>query len=234
MEGQMGNYSWTCPFCNRITTITSNDESSHSDYMQAFSDQKYYVFQTHAIKCPNPECQKLSITAKLVIAEFNPDGSDDVCEELENWTLRPSSKAKPMPEYIPKSIRIDYEEACKIVNLSPKASATLSRRCIQGMIRDFWGIQKDRLIDEINAIQKIVDSNTWKAIDSIRKIGNIGAHMEKYIDLIIDVDQKEAEALISLIEFLMKEWYVSRKESNDLLADIVMISDQKDAMKKKE
>ena len=28
----------------------------------------------------------------------------------------------------------DYEEACAIVNLSPKASATLSRRCLQGMI----------------------------------------------------------------------------------------------------
>ncbi|MCB1884663.1 MAG: DUF4145 domain-containing protein [Geminicoccaceae bacterium] len=29
--------------------------------------------------------------------------------------------------------------------MSPKASATLSRRCLQSMIRDFWTISKDTL-----------------------------------------------------------------------------------------
>jgi len=46
------------------------------------------------------------------------------------------------------------------------------------MIRDFFEIKKDRLIDEINAIREKTDSLTWDAIDSVRKIGNIGAHME--------------------------------------------------------
>ncbi|MBX8463521.1 hypothetical protein K5E19_24145, partial [Enterobacter sp. RIT637] len=45
----------------------------------------------------------------------------------------------------------------------------------------------------------------------IRSIGNIGAHMEKDIDLIIDVDKEEAELLISLIETLLSDWYVERE-----------------------
>jgi hypothetical protein len=48
----------------------------------------------------------------------------------------------PLPDYIPEQIKDDYYEACSILNLSPKASATLARRCLQGMIRDFWGITK--------------------------------------------------------------------------------------------
>ena len=49
-----------------------------------------------------------------------------------------------LPDYIPEAIRKDYMEACAIIDSSPKASATLSRRCLQGMIRDFWGVQAGR------------------------------------------------------------------------------------------
>jgi hypothetical protein len=42
------------------------------------------------------------------------------------------------------------------------------------MIRDFWKITKPRLIDEIDALKDKVDPETWDAIDSVRKIGNIG------------------------------------------------------------
>jgi len=38
-----------------------------------------------------------------------------------------------------------------------------------------------------------VDPLTWEAIDAVRKLGNIGAHMEKDINVIVDVDPEEAE-----------------------------------------
>ncbi len=63
------------------------------------------------------------------------------------------------------------------------------------MIRNFWGIAKPRLIDEVDALQDKVDPLTWSAIDAVRRIGNIGAHMEKDIDLIVDVEPDEAELL---------------------------------------
>ena len=39
---------------------------------------------------------------------------------------------KPTPQEVPSDIKEDYEEACKVLPMSNKASAALSRRCLQG------------------------------------------------------------------------------------------------------
>ena len=36
--------------------------------------------------------------------------------------------------------------------------------------------------------------------------------MEEDVNLIIDIDSKEAEKLIWLIEFLLEKWYIDREE----------------------
>lgn len=108
------------------------------------------------------------------------------------------------------------------------------------MIRDFCGISKSRLIDEINTLKKLsdegkapkgVEPETVEAIDHVRKIGNIGAHMEKDISVIIDVDPGEAQALIELIELLFEEWYVARAKREAKLSKIREISEAKEADK---
>lgn len=53
---------------------------------------------------------------------------------------------------------------------------------------------------------------TWDSIEAVRKIGNIGAHMEKDINVIVDVDPEEAGLLIGLIESLIDDWYVTRHQ----------------------
>ena len=60
-------------------------------------------------------------------------------------------------------------------------------------------------------------------IDGIRRIGNIGAHMEKDINLIVDIDPDEAQKLIKLIEHLLEQWYVNRHEQELLYTDIIDI-----------
>jgi hypothetical protein len=99
------------------------------------------------------------------------------------------------------------------------------------MIRDFWGISKARLIDEIDAIQDKIDSLTWQAIDAVRRVGNIGAHMEKDINVIIDVDPDEAAQLIGLIELLIKDWYITRYERQERLKTIAVLANAKTAAK---
>ena len=130
--------------------------------------------------------------------------------------------------------REDYEEACAVLNLSPKASATLARRCLQGMIRDFWGITKDTLNAEISALKDRIQPDLWAAINGLRQLGNIGAHMEKDTNLIVDIDADEAEKLIKLIELLMKEWYINREERKQLFGDILEINADKQATRKGE
>ncbi|MEL4861503.1 DUF4145 domain-containing protein [Pseudoflavonifractor phocaeensis] len=144
----------------------------------------------------------------------------------------PESSAVQFPEYVPEGIRRDYEEAYSILNKSPKASATLARRCLQGMIRDFYG-EKDKpnLYQEIDAIKDRVPPAQWAAIDAVRKIGNIGAHMEKDVDLIIDVEPEEAEQLLRLIELLMDKWYVARHDEEELYKAIMETDREKAAAK---
>ncbi|RRD29303.1 DUF4145 domain-containing protein [Streptococcus minor] len=146
--------------------------------------------------------------------------------------FNPISLAKIYPDYIPKAIREDYEEAHAILNLSPKASATLSRRCLQGMIRDFWKISKGRLVDEIEALKELVDPSTKSVLDALRKLGNIGAHPEKDVNLIVDIEPNEALKLLKFIELLMQKWYVERHENELLLQDILELDKEKQSKRK--
>jgi hypothetical protein len=108
------------------------------------------------------------------------------------------------------------------------------------MIRDFCGIAKAKLIDEIKELRKRVEqgaappgvqADTIDAIDHVRSIGNIGAHMEKDINVIIDVDPDEAQRLIELIELLFEEWYVQRDSCQKRLAAIGVVAAKKEQAK---
>ncbi|MCV9387043.1 DUF4145 domain-containing protein [Reichenbachiella ulvae] len=233
----MKPFSWKCPFCNQNATIT--DQSVHEG-MTVLSipnfegDKELY---SYFIVCPNEECKKYSLSVLLFDSSNKFDSTRGRWDRKtgtlrKRWDLIPQSNAKVLPTYVPKAIISDYEEACSIMNLSPKASATLSRRCLQGMIRDFWGIKKGRLVDEIEAIKDKVDSLTWQSIDGVRKIGNIGAHMEKDINLIVDVDPNEAGILLQLIEQLIEDWYVTRHEREKRLNSIISITTEKDNKRK--
>jgi hypothetical protein len=237
--------NWTCPFCDRPQVLTDG-QSDYRNVHLSLKSHKYGEAGFHIIAhaCANPECREIALSGWFSEGKMVHRGRTfpeyGNITALESFQLRPSSLAKPQPEYIPAPLREDYVEACKIRDLSPKASATLSRRCLQGMIRDFCGISKDRLIDEIKALKKLseagnapkgVEPETVEAIDHVRSIGNIGAHMEKDISVIVDVDPGEAQALIELIELLFDEWYVARHAREARLAKVKEIRLQKDAAK---
>lgn len=148
------------------------------------------------------------------------------------------------PEYIPEQIRRDYSEAALIIDLSPKASATLSRRCLQGIIRDFWGITPDfwnthekirtacrvskdapnkvNLFQEIRAVEEIggISAPIIAAFKQLKDIGNIGAHPEMDAGVIVDVEPGEAKALVKLIELIIRQTYIQRNSEQELLKQV--------------
>lgn len=223
-------YDWECPFCRRHTTITSAAESAaRHDVPLSSRFAPAAIISTRAIRCPNSACRELYVEASLWACEsanLNGDRSRKARRQL-----RPLASAKTFCEYVPANIRQDYEEACAVADLSPKASATLARRCLQAMIRDFWGIVEDRLFDEIKALKEKVDPATWQAIDDLRKLGNIGAHSEKNPGVIVDVEPGEAEALLKLIEILVGDWYDQREARKAALAEVRAIAEAKEQAK---
>lgn len=228
------SFSWQCPFCNNHSTITEQNVSSTE---LDFDDNNKFGklrLEVKTITCPNPECKEFTLEALLFETKTRGSYQYTVNGDLiHNWKLYPQSTAKPLPDYIPQAIKEDYEEACLILNLSPKASATLARRCLQGMIRNFWSVKSKNLFQEIESIKDKVEPDIWEAIDVVRKVGNIGAHMEKDINQIVEVDEKEAALLIGLIEMLIEEWYVSRYERQQRLANIKQLGQDKDTQRKK-
>ncbi|EOI00695.1 hypothetical protein UAY_01798 [Enterococcus moraviensis ATCC BAA-383] len=215
-----------CPFCNNYFVATNE---THQTSELSFNDLKGVIttsinkkedkIMVSFSKCP--KCQEISI---VVVGIGSMHGN-------KNFPIRPRTSAKPLPDYIPESIRKDYEEACLIVDLSPKASATLSRRCLQGMIRDFWpDLPKNTsLLNEIKAIEKEVNLETKEVLHALRQLGNIGAHPENDINLMVDIEPDEARQLIMFIEFLTEDWYIKRHDRQLMLEKIKSINSEKQA-----
>lgn len=217
----MNDFNWTCPHCERAVTISAGRVTIAQHSLVIKNAVGRRTLRSEFIVCPNPDCQQFTLKTGLYKSADQHPYMDRLLEKVEEWRLVPNSKAKVFPAYIPQAILADYKEACFIQDLSPKASATLARRCLQGVIRDYWGVKPGRLLDEIDEIKPRVDPVTWDAIDAVRKLGNIGAHMEKDINVIIDVEPEEAELLIGLIETLLREWYVAREERRVRMGTIV-------------
>jgi hypothetical protein len=230
--------NWKCSYCGHAQVIDRKRRYAqlHTISVEGWSkgNAAYYV---EAIVCANEECKKLSLDFVLCKHDgYDRNSNTKNVRPVHRWGLLPASSAKPQPDYIPEAVRQDYDEACAIRDLSPKASATITRRCIQGVIRDFCGITKRRLIDEIKELRRLVDAgqapagvqaDTVDAIDHVRQIGNIGAHMEADINVIVDVDPNEAQALIELTELLFEEWYVAREERTQRIARLAAVAGEK-------
>lgn len=230
--------TWVCPSCGQPTTITEPNIDSiwyHVNISASRIHGNYPIgYRGTIIACPNVKCKQIYFVLQLKkdrIQYGTPYETDSV---IKKWVLMPDSKAKPQPSYVPVQIVNDYTEACRIKDLSPKASATLSRRCLQGMIRNFWDIQvrSGKLSDEINGLKDKVPLIEWSAIDAVRSVGNIGAHMEEDVNLIIDVEPEEADLLISLIEDLFKDWYITKHDREERQKKIIELAESKQAAKK--
>jgi hypothetical protein len=132
---------------------------------------------------------------------------------LQHFMVYPRGSARPpVPADVPKDIAEDYSEACLVLADSPKASAALSRRCLQHVLRTAAGVKSSDLASEI---QQVLDngrlpSHLAESIDAIRNIGNFSAHpiKSKSTGEILPVEVHEAEWNLDVLEALFDFYYV--------------------------
>jgi Domain of unknown function (DUF4145) len=87
--------------------------------------------------------------------------------------VHPKGAARsPCPKEVPTQIAEDYKEACLVLADSSKASAALSRRCLQNVLREAAKVKQGDLYDEI---QQVLDSGKLpsqiaEGLDAVRAI----------------------------------------------------------------
>lgn len=149
-----------------------------------------------------PACRKALIRARPVPANGKPSGV--------YWAY-PKSVGRLVAPEVPAHHASDFVEASAVLSISPKASAALTRRCLQAVLRDQGFNQKDLA----PAIQAAIDSKTLPSsvsdnLDAVRNIGNFAAHplKDSNTGAIVEVEPHEAEWNLEVLEQLFDIYYV--------------------------
>ena len=133
-----------------------------------------------------------------------------------HYSIYPAAgPAPPPPPEVPSQIARDYSEANSVLQFSAKASAALSRRCLQavlaaaGYANNNLAVQVQQAIDQTDA-SKALPADIRDSMDAIRNFGNFSAHPITDITTaqIIEVDLGEAEWCLELLGELFQHYYV--------------------------
>jgi hypothetical protein len=193
-----------CPHClvevheRWVTTRIRTDPESTSG------------FGAQAMICPACEHQI------IVLYGANWSGTHYSASETgrsTGWLVEPRAASRaPLPvEVNDPDVVEDYKEACLVLPDSPKASAALSRRCLQNLLRKKAAVKPGNLFDEI---QQVLDSKSLPttladSVDAIRNIGNFGAHpmKSKQSGAVLPVEPGEAGWNLDVLEALFDFYY---------------------------
>jgi len=163
-----------------------------------------------------PACKRMNlylVNAEWVFIQHVGGWQVHADKIISEIPIRPrGANRPPCPPEVPAYIAEDYNEACLVFPSSSKASAALSRRCLQNLLRDAAKVKHGNLADEI---QEVIDSGKLpshliQVIDAIRQIGNFAAHPTKSQNTgeILPVEPQEAEWNLDVLEAFFDFYYV--------------------------
>jgi len=166
----------------------------------------------HLVSQLCPACGKFILRLREEYERFAAGGLQGYREHRDILCYpKTSARAQLAPE-VPDEYACDYREACLTLADSPKASAALSRRCLQHLLREEAKVKHGNLAAEI---QQAIDNGNLptmlaESLDAIRNIGNFAAHPTKDTATgeIIDVEEGEAEWNLDVLESLFDYYFV--------------------------
>jgi hypothetical protein len=172
-----------------------------------------------------PECRRFIFSLRERYDRF-AGSSYHRSREILCYPKAPSRS--PVPNEVPDGFRNDYIEACLTLTDSPKASAALSRRCLQHILRECAKVKRGNLADEIQQVldESKLPSHLLDSLDAVRNIGNFAAHptKSKASGEVIDVEPGEAEWNLDILEALFDYYFVQpallKKKRDELNAKL--------------
>lgn len=160
-----------------------------------------------------PSCNKYILTLKEYYEYDVEFGKTKFYSKDRTFLCYPKAESRTsLSNTIPEKYAKDYKEACLVLPDSSKASAAISRRCLQFLLLDEGKVKKGNLSDEI---QQVLDSgklpsHLQESLDAVRNIGNFAAHPIKSQSSgeVIDVEPGEAEWNLDVLEALFDYYFV--------------------------
>lgn len=181
-----------------------------------------------------PKCNKTNIVLNSYKFDYDRQGFYEKTDVDLFFTVNiyPAYSKKQLSNEIPKQIANDYLEALRISNISTKASATLSRRCLQATIRHKFPEmgKKPNLKQEIDWVIENgnLDAEINEVLHKLRDAGNFGAHpSEDGLTEIYDLSQEDLEACFLLLDHLFDIFYVQPAKRKEKLAKLKNIPSSK-------
>lgn len=175
-------------------------------------------YEVTAANCPN--CDGL-VLALGILKVLGVDFGEPEIEILVSPSLiYPRALARPVAEEVPDHIAADYREAAQVLSISPKASAALSRRCLQSVLAEAGQASQGNLSRQIDHVLAGLPSNLAKQLDAIRNIGNFAAHPMKSQSSgeIVEVEPGEAEWNLDVLDLLFDHFYVLPARIDEMTA----------------
>jgi len=167
-----------------------------------------------------PQCDEMIVMIKEGKYVKGTSGGELITNVSRQEIVYPKTLLpKALDSSIPAKLRNDYIEAYSVQEISPKASAAISRRLLQHILREEYKIKKgslDKEIEEFIHLGKI-PSHITDAVDAIRNVGNFAAHPLKDTNTgeIVEVEPGEAEWLLEVIDALFDFTFVQPEKIKD-------------------
>lgn len=145
------------------------------------------------------------------------------CEEIAVWVADrlvhpPTGTAPAANDDLPADVRADYDEASRILSLSPRGAAALLRLAIQKLCREL-GEKGKNVDDDIAAlVKKGLNPMVQRALDTVRVIGNEAVHPGQ-VDLRDDTDT--AAKLFKLVNIIAEQMISNPKHVDALFYEKV-------------
>ena len=177
--------------------------------------RSYLIPQSNWWHVASTECASCGeMIAHIIKAELDLREQEWVIESRH--LVLPARRNTPAinSEAVPAAFKGDYIEACDVLEISPKASAVLSRRVLQSILKE-EGYTSKNLIDQINAVlqktgEGALPASLRETIDVIRHFGNFSAHpiTEETTLQVVDIEPGEAEWCLEIIRELLTHYYI--------------------------
>ena len=214
-----------CPYCHIGIKLEIKEQFTFPD--KDYTNTELGKEFVHGL-CP--ECDNFVVL--LNIGKYRwVDDKGELSGIQQEIILYPKSAFRVTDSAVPQEYQNAFNEANSVLPFSPKASAALSRRLLQQVIRDKYGIDKRDLSKQIDEFLKLpnLPSELSGAVDAIRQVGNFAAHPLKYTNTgeIVEVENGEADWILDVLEQLLDYAFVQpaklqtrRDELNRKLASL--------------